>query len=59
MTAYAGSRTVYRPYLPPLGESALETVRGSLRQWRSAFSVAAPSRGTDVGDAALLSLARD
>ena len=59
MTAYAGSRTAYRPYLPPLGAGAVETVRGSLREWRSAFSVAAPSRRTDVRDAALLSLARD
>ncbi len=57
MTAYAGTRVTYRPYLPPLGEGALDGVRGSLREWRMAFRVARPSARQDV-DALLLS-ARD
>lgn len=57
MTAYAGTRVTYRPYLPPLGRGALDGVRGSLREWRTAFRVARPSGRPDV-DALLLS-ARD
>ena len=58
MTAYAGPRTAYRPYLPPLGRGALDGVRGSLREWRSAFNAAGTSSPRQDVDALLL-LARD
>ncbi len=57
MTAYAGPRAAYRPYLPPLGQGALDGVRGSLRQWRSAFHAVGTTSRQDVD--ALLLLARD
>ena len=59
MTAFATPRADYRPYLPPLGQSALEGVRGSLREWRSAFRVAGSSSRQDVDVAAALMFARD
>ncbi len=58
MTAYAGPRAAYRPYLPPLGQGALDGVRGSLRQWRSAFHADAGTPARQDVDALLL-LARD
>lgn len=59
MTAYAGPRPTYRPYLPPLGEGALDGVRGSLREWRMAFRVAGTPRRQEADFPALLMLGRD
>lgn len=60
MTAFAGTRTVYRPSLPPVGRGAFETVRGSLREFRSAFRAlgSAPTRQHSDYDV-LLMLGRD
>jgi hypothetical protein len=60
MSAYAGPRTTYRPYLPSMGGDALAGVRGSLREFRAAFRVAtsAPAR-QDADTAVLLLLGRD
>lgn len=60
MTAFAvESTTTYRPYLPPLGEGALDGVRSSLREWRTAFRVAGSPRQQDADFSALLLLGRD
>jgi hypothetical protein len=60
MSAYAGPRTTYRPYLPSMGGDALAGVRGSLREFRAAFRVATsgPAR-QDTDHAVLLVLGRD
>ena len=55
MTAFASPRpATYRPYLPALGEGTVGHVRGSLRQWRSAFAAAGTSRRGNLDSAALL-----
>ena len=59
MTAFAGARATYRPYLPPVREGALDGVRGSLRQWRTAFRLAASPSSQDADFPALLMLGRD
>lgn len=55
----AGPRTAYRPHMLPLGGNALAGVRGSLREWRTAFRVAGAPRHQDADYAALLLLGRD
>ena len=60
MTACASPRpTTYRPYLPALGEGTVGNVRGSLRQWRSAFAAIGTVRRGDLDSAALLLSGRD
>lgn len=60
MTAFASPRpATYRPYLPALGEGAVEHVRGSLRQWRSAFAATGAAGRSNLDSAALLLSGRD
>ena len=60
MTAFTGTHTTYHPYLPPMGGTALAGIRGSLREFRSAFRAvgSAPARQHSDYDV-LLMLGRD